>query len=289
MYEKSSTPSELFLLAYGRDTLKFMDIEKLNKSQIVLLTLLVSFVTSIATGIVTVALMEDAPPAITQTVNRIVERTIETVASEGQMAAVAESLPPETIIIRESDLLPQAVAAIEPSIVRLFAGQQFVGIGIVLDASGIIVADANVPAGQLTALRSDGVSVPVVSLERRDGDSTAYFQATAAGASADASQVTWTPVRKAGSTPGLGSTVVAIGGTNGTRIAVGVITATSDSSAEDGDGFIATDIAPASYVAGSPLITTNGELVGIAVGGAENSGFLAAGNIALYNQSTSAQ
>ena len=35
-----------------------MDLEKLNKSQIVLLTLLVSFVTSIATGIVTVALMQ---------------------------------------------------------------------------------------------------------------------------------------------------------------------------------------------------------------------------------------
>lgn len=265
-----------------------MDIEKLNKSQIVLLTLLVSFVTSIATGIVTVALMEDAPPAITQTVNRIVERTIETVSSEGQMAAVAEMLPPETIIIRESDLLPQAVAAIEGSIVRLYAGQEFVGIGIVVDATGIIVADADVPAGQLSALRSDGVSVPVVSLERRDSDSVAYFQASAAGASADASQVNWTPARRAGGVPGLGSTVIAIGGTSSTRIAVGVITATSGSGGDDGAGLVATDITPDSYVAGSPLITTNGELVGMATGGAQG-GFLAANNIALYNQSTSAQ
>jgi len=265
-----------------------MDIEKLNKSQIVLLTLLVSFVTSIATGIVTVALMEDAPPAITQTVNRIVERTIETVSSEGQMAAVAEVLPAETIIIRESDLLPQAVAAIESSVVRLFSGEQFVGIGIVVDATGIIVADSDIPAGQLSALRSDGVSLPVVSLERRDGDSVAYFQASAAGATADASQVTWTPARRVGTVPGLGSTVVAIGGSSRTRIAVGVITATSGTTGDDAGSFVATDIAPASYVAGSPLITTNGELVGMAVGGA-NGGFLAANNIALYNQSTSAQ
>ena len=34
-----------------------MNMEELSKSQIVLLTLLVSFVTSIATGIVTVSLM----------------------------------------------------------------------------------------------------------------------------------------------------------------------------------------------------------------------------------------
>lgn len=261
-----------------------MDIEKLTKSQIVLLTLLVSFVTSIATGIVTVALMEDAPPAITQTVNRIVERTIETVAAEGQMAAVAESLPPETIIIRESDLLPQAVAAIEPSMVRLFAGQRFVGIGIVLDATGVIVADADTPAGQLSALRSDGVSVPVVSLERRDGDATAYYQATAAGASPEAAQATWTPIRKAEGTPSLGSTVVAIGGADGTRIAVGVITAASGASGNDGGSRVATDIASDAYVAGSPLVSLSGELVGIAVGTAENRGFLAAGNIALYNQ-----
>ena len=36
-------------------------MEHLNKQQLILLTLLISFVTSIATGIVTVSLMDQAP------------------------------------------------------------------------------------------------------------------------------------------------------------------------------------------------------------------------------------
>src|ERR1043166_8139095 len=63
-----------------------MDIEKLTKSQIVLLTLLVSFMTSIATGILTVPLLQQAPPEITKTVNREVDHTGAIVIEGGRLA-----------------------------------------------------------------------------------------------------------------------------------------------------------------------------------------------------------
>src|SRR3990167_3502922 len=129
-----------------------MDIEQLSKSQIVLLTILVAFVTSIATGIVTVSLMEQAPPAIAQTVNRVVERTVERVVPATQNAAAATVITTEkTIVVKESDLVAKAVADAMPSIVRLYrddgkdvegkALETFLGLGIVLSEGGVMVGD----------------------------------------------------------------------------------------------------------------------------------------------------
>ena len=58
-----------------------MDIKDLDKKQLILLTLLITFVVSIATGIVTISLMNQAPKAIPQTINNVIQRTIEKVTT----------------------------------------------------------------------------------------------------------------------------------------------------------------------------------------------------------------
>lgn len=58
-----------------------MDIKDLDKKQYILLILLITFVVSIATGIVTVSLMNQAPKSVPQTINNVIQRTIEKVTT----------------------------------------------------------------------------------------------------------------------------------------------------------------------------------------------------------------
>ena len=54
-----------------------MDVKDLNKSQLILLALLLSFVTSLATGITTVTLMQQAPASVRTPITRVVRQTVE--------------------------------------------------------------------------------------------------------------------------------------------------------------------------------------------------------------------
>ncbi len=126
-------------------------MEELTKQQIVLVTLLVSFVTSIATGIITVALMDQAPPGVTQTINRVVERTIEKVtpAPTTQQASVVTK---ETIVVKEDDLVVKVVEQNLKSVVSItgtsgsgdMLEKTFLGNGLIVNKEGLIVADVSV-------------------------------------------------------------------------------------------------------------------------------------------------
>lgn len=243
-----------------------MDMEELSKSQIILLTLLVSFVTSIATGIVTVSLMEQAPPAFTQTVNRIVERTVEKVVPDGQAASVITT--EKTVVVKESDLIVEAVKKITPSLVQVHSVASdasepaFLGLGIVLDKGGSIITDSAILVGAegVTVVLSNGTSVSASVTSRDEATGIAVLKADAT--TSDGTVVQFTPAVLAVGTPPLGQTIVVLSGKNIPRIADGLVTALVPQG-EGKESVIDTNVSADFVMEGSPLVNTEGGLVGV--------------------------
>ncbi len=122
-------------------------MEELTKTQLILLALFVSFVTSTATGIVTVTLMEQAPPGVTQTINRVVERTIETVVRPENKETI---LVEKQVIVKEKDLIINAIEKNLKSTVQIKSildnKETLVGLGVILAENGLVVTDSNIVA-----------------------------------------------------------------------------------------------------------------------------------------------
>ncbi len=161
-----------------------MNIDDLSKSQLLLLTLLVNFVMSIATGIVTVSLLDVAPATVTQTVNRIVEHTVETVTPASQGAGAVTSQP------SEEDLLVAAISGDTARTVYIYADattSPALAQGIYLPKSRavIVLADAALPKNAVVGFPNG--STADVSVSRSDdqiliygfGDATALPSAPA--------------------------------------------------------------------------------------------------------------
>lgn len=242
-----------------------MDLERLTKSQIILLTLFVSFITSIATGIVTVSLMDQAPPVIAQTVNRVIEHTVQQ-AIPAQAAAVA--VPQEkTVVVKEADLIAKAVEAASPSVVKLYTQNretnQYLGAGIVVGASGIIVTDSTVPWNDgALVVRSDGIEVGASVLSKSDKTGLAYLKASAT-TTADGKPLVWTPIAFASGHAVLGQTVAMLYGKTVSRLMTGIVTAMLPDPADETRQYIDTNLPADSVVPGAPIIDSAGALVGV--------------------------
>jgi hypothetical protein len=243
-----------------------MNIESLNKSQIVLLTLLVSFVTSIATGIVTVALMDQAPPAITQTINRVVEHTVERIVpAQGQVAAAATPVK-ETVIVNQAEAIAQAVSIASPSVVRIVpAGEDMspVAIGVAVNPTTIATNSSALKEGtSYSAQLADGTLVPLVA--------TTYVQGGVALLTSKAASSTpvFTPISISRGQLQLGQTAIALTGLRAPRIASGIVTSLvvpSIATSTDATSapVVETNIALASLASGTVFVNTDGALIGM--------------------------
>lgn len=121
-------------------------MKDLNKSQLILLAILLSFVTSIATGITTVTLMQQAPASFTSPVNRVIRQTVEKIQQvEGKTTV-------QTVVVKEEDLIVDAVSKNQPALFSITKEVQdtdfrtsevSAGKGFAVSTDGIIVADAS--------------------------------------------------------------------------------------------------------------------------------------------------
>lgn len=242
-----------------------MDIEHLSKSQIILLTLLVSFVTSIATGIVTVSLMEQAPPVIAQTVNRVIERTIQTVASSTPARAQAATVitQEKTVVVNESELIASAIKQIEPSIVRVYNASEenplLLALGIVVDGSGTVITDSEALGGRAdtTVVPQDGKRIRMF-VTRIDRDNGLAFLQESTTTPVAASP--WVAAKIAAGQTVLGEGIVAVAGKTTTRIAPGVVTTLIPAG---GGHIIDTNVSSDILLPGSPIVSMQGALLGV--------------------------
>lgn len=250
-------------------------MEELNKNQIVLLTLLISFVTSIATGIMTNALLQEAPIEVTRNINRIVEKTIETVTP-----AVPSTTQKEvtTVVVKEEDQIIDSINKNVKSIVRISTKETITGevslygIGLVYNKEGFIVADKKTISSlyKYIATMSDGtdfvltptgvdkqtnfiVFKPVIP-ESTDPKAPAYVFSPASFSDVDLK---------------LGQTLVGLGGVSSNSIAVGRVTTLDFKTSGTGTSTVKTisnidtDLSTKDLLSGSPAFNLSGDIVGI--------------------------
>ena len=245
--------------------LSLRQMEDLNKHQLILLTLLVSFVTSIATGIITFSLLQQAPVEVTQTINRVVERTIEKVATEeGNKSGGTKEVV--TTVVSEEDRVLEAIDKNGKSIVRVRGlgadGNEIVtGLGLVVSEDGLIVLDKrSYPGGSgYTILFADGKSY---SISKSYFDPNSQFVFVKIG-KPTAEKYTFYPA-KFGSSSGLklGQSIIAISGKSSNSVSIGRVAEVQKTTTGDISKFIS-DIAPSRHLSGSPLLNLSGEVVGL--------------------------
>lgn len=243
-----------------------MELEQLTKSQTVLLTLLVSFVTSIATGIVTVSLLDQAPPAVTQTINRVVERTVETVAPPTQTQAASVVTKETTVVVKEEDLITDSVTKNLGSLVKLYQGttsNQTLGVGVLVGSEGVVAVDAK-------TIADDGVYLVVLA------DSSVYEASIASVHQASglaflvplptAKVPTLTPAKLGASTnTKLGQTVLALSSAAKVQVSQGILSSFDSVKTDSGASalFLSASISGDSPQLGTPLLNIFGEVIGI--------------------------
>lgn len=261
-------------------------MEGLTKQQLILLALLVSFVTSMATGIVSVALMDQAPKSVTQTINRVVQQTVEKVvpASNNSAAVITK----ETVV-RSDDMVVAAVEQNKGNIFRITKSMNYGGsvkesfgaLAIPVGTNNYLVTDISVLAKETDdygsvipesykAIAPNGDSFSVIPVGTDQSNNLAFFKQQIL--SDTDKKINFSSVTVGNSNDlKLGQAVIIIGGQDSSVIGTGIVASLvpNDKKFQQELGSysaVKTDISFSDSVTGTVLLNLSGELVGMAIG-----------------------
>lgn len=244
-----------------------ISMNDLNIQQVILLTLLVAFVTSISTGITVVSLLGQSAEPVTQTINRVVEKTVERIVEEPKKEGdkPVERIV-ETIIVNQEDLTVEAVEKNSNSLVRIYSfegkNKIFKGLGVVTTGDGNIVADVgtNSVAGNDMVVVINSIDVPLELV--RTGLGFSLFKAE------QTEGVTFTPATFADSQNArLAQSVILLSGQNKNIVSAGIITNLNVSSDGLATEEIIASVDTSKILTGSILLNLNGEIIAMRADG----------------------
>ena len=250
-------------------------MENLTKQQIVLLTLLISFITSIATGIVTVALMNQAPVGVVQTINRVVEKTIQTVTTP---AKEVQTVVKQTVTVNPDDQIVSAIEENSQSVVRIYRTNTdptsqsnptiFVGIGAVVTDDGLVATDNSLisDGGKYFTTSAKGDLIDLSIVRSITGEQIALLKIND-----DKNLSGFSKASVSSDNLKLGQTVVYIGGETKNTVATGIVSSLSTKDVKIDDTSTSTKTVISSietsintnFIPGGLLLDLSGELVGI--------------------------
>ena len=272
-----------------------MNMESLTKTQIVLLVLLVSFVTSLATGIVTVTLVNQAPQPITHTISKVVEKMVPKEVLVKEKTVIFSSEENLVKIIKEASLAVVGVMVGTTKDLTATTTNEEIrkkltpsGSGFFVSKDGIVLTNKHIVGDETleyVVITSDGKTYPAAVISRSSSQDVAVLKV-------EGNNFNFIPLGDSKNI-NIGQTAIVLGSDSGefqNTVSVGVVSGLNKTAAAlnsfsglgDLVALIQIDAATNPGNSGGPLVDLNGRAIGINTVGAprENIGFALPINLA---------
>ncbi len=250
-------------------------MNNLNAQQVILVALLVAIVTSITTGIVIFSLSDQSGGNVSQTIYRVVEKTIAAATTPDSPVRNIVPAKPDTSVTPTQLPLSTIASNAGKSLIRIYSVEQGSGqktfvtdavslgskgllVGVDLGTNGTVIAEGS----NLHAVTADGQEFQVSVKKQAFIGSMSLF---ALVDSKDQAKITSAPLTNFGSLK-LGSNVIAFGGKETDNvISTGIVSEFKGSGnvTNDNSDIAVTDMMLTSRISGFELLDTSGNLVGL--------------------------